>query len=231
MKFDSAPRGVQFKDALQVVVVPARFRVPVAEYGLYAGLGGPHRLRRVPESGQCMQGVEAFSDTVRQKLVQWTVDLGPVERQGHGAAVGAERGSGVLFDRVLVETHSDCVFGVQQRIQVTARDMCVRPVLTKAQVRLGAQVGPEERGVVVVGAERAGHGPATQTYGVPDVRCVDAGKFHSLSLTLCRRTASENTVAREASAAPARSVSPKAPAMASARADSELSPSADWPAR
>ena len=164
--------------ALQAVEVPARVgteqlgELADAALGELAGALGAAVLH------QRVQGVEPLAHVVGREQVERSADPAPVQRQGERAAVGEERGVGVLVDRVGRHGDAGGVLGVEQGVEMASGHVRLGVRAREAELRVGLDLRAEEGDVAVVGVEDVAHHPATKPDRAGQVGGVDVGQSH-----------------------------------------------------
>ena len=115
--------------------------------------------------------MEPFTNVVRRKVHQLAANPIAIERQRYGAAIGEKGRSRVFLNAPLIDREADGILRIQQRVQMTTRDMSF--LVRERQLRIRADLGTEKGKVVVVSIENAAHILTTQTDGIGEICAVD----------------------------------------------------------
>ena len=107
----------------QVIVIPTGFWTPVLRNRPDTGFGDLPGAFGMPESDQRVQRVKSFPAVVRCEINRRPVNGVPVDRQGNRTAVRKKGCIGMVVDAAFIQFDADCVFGVEQGVQVSPRNM------------------------------------------------------------------------------------------------------------
>ena len=155
------------------------FRIPAAPGNEVLEDRADARLGQVPGPlgvavlHQRVQGVEALAYVVVVELHRLALVVGPLLRQGEGAAEREEGGARVLFDRVLVDLDAGRVLGVQQAVEMPPGYVVLD---AHAEVAVRPHRHPEEGDVPVVCVEEVLHGVTAEADRRGNVGGVDVTK-------------------------------------------------------
>jgi len=115
-----------------------------------------------------------FADVVREKVDERSADVRSIQRQRQRPAVREERRLRVFFDCRLIERQAECVFGVQQSVEMAARRVRFGETVVGRQLDLVRPDDvPPEGYVLVVRVEHAAHRAAAEADCVREVGGID----------------------------------------------------------